>query len=54
MPPREINFTQQEHEVIDKEIDKLLSKGVIVETTHCSGEYLSTLLVRPKKMFAID
>ena len=27
-----------------------LSKGVIVETTHCSGEYLSTIFIRPKKL----
>ena len=34
-----INFTQQEQEVIYMEIDKLLIKGVISETTHCPGEY---------------
>ena len=49
MPPKEINFTQQEQEVIDMEIDKLLIKGVISETTHCPGEYISTIFVRPKK-----
>ena len=49
MPPKEINFTQQEQEVIDMEIDKLLIKGVISETTHCIGEYISTVFVRPKK-----
>ena len=31
------------------EIDKLLIKGVISETTHCRGEYISTIIVRPKK-----
>ena len=49
MPPKEINFTQHEQEVIDMEIDKLLIKGVISETTHCPGEYISTIIVRPKK-----
>ncbi|CAH3041177.1 unnamed protein product [Pocillopora meandrina] len=34
MPPKEINFTKPEQEVIDNEIDKLLTKGVISETTH--------------------
>ena len=29
MPPKEINFTGQEQEVIDVEIDKFLIKGVI-------------------------
>ena len=54
MPPKEINFTQQEQEVIDMEIDKLLIKGVISETTHCPGEYISTIFVRPKKDGVID
>ena len=49
MPPKEINFTRQKQEVIDVEIDKLLIKGVISETTHCHGEYISTIFVRPKK-----
>ena len=49
MPPKEINLTRQEQEVIDVEIDKLLIKGVISETTHCHGEYISTIFVRPKK-----
>ena len=49
MPPKEITFTLQEQEVIDKEIDKLLIKGVISKTTHCPGEYISTIFIRPKK-----
>ena len=49
MPPKEITFTLQEQEVIDKEIDKLLIKGVISETTHCLGEYISTIFIRSKK-----
>jgi len=47
MPPKEIN-------VIDTEIDKLLIKGVISETAHCPGEYISTIFVRPGKMGTID
>ena len=31
------------------EIDKLLIKGVISETTHCRSEYISTIFVPPKK-----
>ena len=46
---KKINFTRQEQEIIDVEIDKLLIKGVISETTHCRGEYISTIFVRPKK-----
>ena len=49
MSPKEINFTQQEREVIDMEIDKLLLGGDISETTHCPGEYISTVFLCPKK-----
>ena len=45
MPPKEITFTLQEQEVIDMEIDKLLIKGVISETRHCPGEYISTIFI---------
>ena len=45
MPPKEINFTRKEQEVIDVEIDKLLIKGIITETTHIRGEYVSTIFV---------
>ena len=49
MSPKEINFTRQEQEVIDVEIDKLLLKGVTSETTYCPGKYISTIFVCPKK-----
>ena len=49
MPLKEINFTCQDQEVINVEIEKLLIKGVISETTNCRGEYVSTIFVRPKK-----
>lgn len=47
--PREIKFTTQELSIIDNEIDKLVTKGVIVETNHCGKEFLSTIFIRPKK-----
>lgn len=47
--PREINFTKHEQEVIDKEIDQLLLKGVISETMYCFSEYISTILIHPKR-----
>ena len=40
--PREIHFTAQEETIIDNEIDKLQTKGVIVETTHCYGEFIGS------------
>ena len=52
IPRKKINFTRQEQDVIicnDVEIDKLLIKGVSSETTHCRGEYISTIFVSPKK-----
>ena len=47
--PREICFSLQEQHIIQNEIDKLLEKGVIKETTHCEGEYISTIFIHPKK-----
>ena len=38
-----------EREIISKEVDKLLSKGVIAETTHLEGEFISSIFVRKKK-----
>ena len=47
--PRGIGFSTQEQYIIEKEIEKLLHEGVIEETTHCVGEYISTIFIRPKK-----
>lgn len=47
--PREISFSTQEQYIFEKKIEKLLHKGVIEETTHCVGEYISTISIRPKK-----
>lgn len=38
-----------EREIISKEVDKLLTKGVIEETTHSEGEFISSIFVRKKK-----
>ena len=38
-----------EREIINTEVDKLLSKGVIEETTHLEGEFISNIFVRKKK-----
>ena len=47
--PKEISFTPHEQNIIGEEISKLLEKGVIVETHHIPGEYISTIFIRPKK-----
>ena len=38
-----------EREIISKEVDRLLIKGVIEETTHLEGEFISSIFVRKKK-----
>ena len=38
-----------EREIISTEVDKLLSKGVIEETTHLEGEFISNIFVTKKK-----
>lgn len=47
--PKEINFTLQEQIITEEEISKLLGKGVITEASHCRGEYISTIFIRPIK-----
>ena len=42
-------FSLNEQHIIQNEIDNLLNKGVIKETTHCEGEFISTISIRPKK-----
>ena len=50
VPP--LNFSPVETEVIDAEISKLLSKGVIVNTTRKPNDYVSR--IGPKKMVIIE
>ena len=49
MIPREYNFDATEVVIIDKQIEKFLQTGVIETTTHCKGEYISNIFIRPKK-----
>ena len=49
MIPREYNFDATEVVIIDKQIEKFLQTGVIETTTHCEGEYISNIFIRPKK-----
>ena len=46
-PP--FNFSPGETEIIDAEISKLLSKGVIVNTTREPNDYVSSIFTRTKK-----
>ena len=47
--PVQPNYSCQQGQVIDSEIQNLLNKGVIVESTHESNEYISPIFLRPKK-----
>lgn len=44
-----IHFSQKEEIIIQTEISKLVTKQVIVETTHCENEFISSVFTRPKK-----
>ena len=47
VPP--LNFSSMETEIIDAEISKLLSKGVIVNTTREPNDYVSRSFTTTKK-----
>ena len=47
--PREIGFNAQECDIVDQEIDKLLSKGVVIESQHENGEFISNIFPCRKK-----
>ena len=47
VPP--LNFFPVEAEIIDADISKLLSKGVIVNATRELNDYVSRIFTRPKK-----
>ena len=47
--PRQYNFNDIEHQAILNEIKSLLNKKVIKEVSHCKGEFISNIFVRPKK-----
>jgi len=42
-------FARHEIAIIDQEVDKLLNKGVIEESTRCTGDFISSIFTRPKK-----
>ena len=47
--PYERKFTLVEEQLIDVEINRLLRKNIIIETTHSQGEYISTIFLCPPK-----
>ena len=47
--PKQINFDAQDICVVNLEINKLLEKGVIVESMYEYSQFISTVFLRPKK-----
>ena len=47
--PWEIDFNAQECDIIDQEIAKLLKKGVVINSQHEDGEFISNIFLRRKK-----
>ena len=43
-------FARHEIAIIDQEVDKVLNKGVIEESTRCTGDFISSIFTRPKRM----
>ena len=48
-PPPPVRLTKEDSSIFDGEVAKLLLKGVIRETTHEVGEYLSRVFLKEKK-----
>ena len=49
--PREgiqYHHSQKEHQVIDRELPKMLQKGIITKTSHNTGDYFSPIFMREK------
>ena len=47
--PHPINMGKQESYQVDAQIHTFLKKGIIVESTHERGEFISNIFLRPKK-----
>ena len=47
--PRPIKFSMQETANVDAHITKFLEKGIIVESSHEDGEFISNIFLQPKK-----
>ena len=44
-----IKFSKRDEHIIAVEVQKLLDKGVLNKTAHCSGEFISSVFTRTKK-----
>ena len=48
-PPTATQFSEQEAELVQTEVDKLLTKGVTARCDHEAGEFISPIFLREKK-----
>ena len=48
-PRKSIQFNKEEHSIVEKEVMELLRKGVIEESHHEHGEFISNVFLRKKK-----
>ena len=49
VPKHLIKYTHREKGIIEVEITKLLQKGVIWKAISCTGQFISSVFIRPKK-----
>ena len=47
--PNQIKFSEGEGKFMEQEIEKLLIKGVIIESEEEQGQFVSNVFLRPKK-----
>ena len=47
-PQCELHFSEQESSVIDAQLSKLLSQGVIMRAIYCKNQSISNIFIRPK------
>ena len=47
-PQCELHFSEHESSVIDAELSKLLSQGVIMRAIYCKNQFISNIYIRPK------
>lgn len=46
--PNQINFTEQEEKLVDKEVSSLLPEGVVVPSLPEPGQFISNIFLVPK------
>ena len=47
--PRPFNFSAEEAQLVDQEVDNLLKKGAVIQVSACARQFISNIFLRPKK-----